>query len=429
MDLDSDKPMVGRCSLLHTRDSRPGLMSIIRMQNRLFLAIIMLFGQVTDAAELRRIVVQEANNYRLSRTYERMLLPRNLDGSEHVALRRYAGLKPGTRLRDELENIMTVVAWVHKRWQHDPFGVAPPQARSLEILHAAERGEKFSCAEYSKVLRDVLRAYGYISRRATLQSPGIAYGGLGTAHVAVEVYSSQLDKWIFLDPQWGMYLEYQKQAVSIHEYYRLKMQGKEREIIFRPVRAGLHENFQKESSEYREFLNRHLGYLSVDLLSDQERVHVLLALQGKSWPLTFQGLPRNAQIFSDDPQDIYFDVNRVSLVMNYRIESQSLSKANIEFSSEQDYLNKMPTFAAVPDFVITPHHNMPWFSYFEFRIDRGKWTRLREEVLRWRLRPGKNRLEVRAVNVQERRGGITFIQIGYGGNMNKQVGSIAIPAK
>lgn len=378
------------------------------------MSIVVVCSGLVQAAELARIEVQESNNYRLSSAYRRMLLPDRLDGSEYVALRQYANLRLKTRLRDELDNIFDLTAWVHRRWQHDPYGVAPPQARSLDILQAAERGEKFSCTEYSKVLRDILRAYGYISRRATLQSPGIAYGGLGAAHVAVEVYSSQLDKWIFLDPQWGMYLQVQGKPISIYEYYQLKKQGKEREAVIRPVQENLHKDVAAEAAEYRAFLDQHLGYLSVDLLADQERVHVLLALQGGSWPLTFQGLPRNAQIFSDDPRDIYFDVNRVSLVLNYRDESQVLSKMNIEFSSEQDYIDKMPDFAAIPDFIITPHHNMPWFSYYEYRIDGGGWIRLKEDTLRWRLGAGKNRLEMRAVNVQDRRGAATYLQIGYG---------------
>jgi len=388
--------------------------SITDVRKFLFLLIVMLFSSQLQAVELKRIEVQESNNYRLSGAYKRMLMPDRLDSGEYVALRQYADLRLKTRLRDELDNIYTLAAWVHRRWRHDPYGMAPPQASSLDILHAAERGARFSCTEYSKVLRDIFRAYGYISRAATLQAPGIAYGGLGSAHVAVEVYSSQLDKWIFLDPQWGMYPRYKGQPISIYEYYRLKKQGREQEVSFNPFQENMIADVAREASDYRAFLDQHLGYLSVDLLADEERVHVLLALQGESWPLTFQGLPRNAQIFSDDPQDAYFDANRVSLVLMYRDESQALANMNIEFSSEQEYLDKMPAFAAIPDFTVKPHHNMPWFAYFEYRIDNQKWTRLKESSLRWRLRPGNNRLEMRAVNVQERRGSITYLQIKYG---------------
>ena len=102
--------------------------SITDVRKSLFLLIVMLFSSQLQAVELKRIEVQESNNYRLSGAYKRMLLPERLDSGEYVALRQYADLRLKTRLRDELDNIYTLAAWVHRRWRHDPYGMAPPQA-------------------------------------------------------------------------------------------------------------------------------------------------------------------------------------------------------------------------------------------------------------------------------------------------------------
>ena len=385
------------------------------MHIRSFFMLFSLFVHLSlSATEHLRIEVISSNNYRLNNSYQRMLLPERIDTEPYLSLQGYAKLTLKPRQRDEIENLMSIAAWVHKRWAHDPYGVAAPDTTALQILRAAEQGARYSCSEYSKVLRDVFRAYGYVARIATLQANDIAYGGLGTAHVAVEVYSSQLNKWIFLDPQWGLYPQHQGLPLNLYEYHRLVQEGKADAVQFLPFQTRLLGTREaSDIAEYREFLSLHLGYLSVDLLADEEKVHVLLALQGKSWPLTFQGLPRNAQIYSTEPNDVYFELNRVSLVLNYRLDSQPLSKRQIDFSSEQDYLQKMPLFAAVPDFQITAHNNMPWFSHYEARIDKGIWKRLRADSLDWNLKAGSNHLEIRAVNQKGRAGTITNLDIRY----------------
>jgi len=388
--------------------------SIVSRLLTVYLLITFVFPVHLHASDLQRIIVEKSNNHRLSNAYQRMFLPTHIDSQEMFALKAYAGLKIKPRQRDEMENLLAVAVWVHQRWKHDPYGIATPDTTALEILQRAEQGARFSCTEYSKVLRDLYRAHGYVARLATLQAPDIAYSGLGTAHVAVEVYSSRLDKWIFIDPQWGLYPQHRGLAINLYEYFQLKSQGRQKEVHFVPLKKGLLSNAEQEAVAYREFLHQHLGYLSVDLTTDEEQVHVLLAMEGRSWPLTFQGLPRNAQIYSSDPQDLYFDMNRVSLVLNFRYEAQPLSRLNIDYGSEQEYLQKMPMFAAVPDFIVHAHNNMPWFSHYIYRTGGGKWKTVQQDSWDWTLHKGENLLEVRAVNTQGIMGPTTFFRIYYG---------------
>lgn len=386
----------------------------MRISLRSALIVTLLSVSLTSAfaQSLLRITVTDTNNFRLGREASGLRLPESTRNPAYDALRRY--LKPGKEAGDDdWQSIVSIARWVHQRWRHDPFGSAAPQTDALTLLQSFPPGAAFSCNEYSKVLRDMLRANGFIARSVTLQSRGIAYSGLGASHVAVEVYLSSLNKWILIDPQWGFVPGHNGRLLNIYEVYQLKTAGRYDEVVFDHFGSLTGEKLAASIKEYRSFLAEYFGYLSVDLLSDHERVNVIIALEGKSWPLTFQGLPRNAQIFAEAIGDIYFDVNRVSLTLNYRPESQPLNRQQIEFSSEQDYLAKMPQFAAVPDFMVTPHNNMPWFAFYEYRIDRGRWIKLMDEGFAWKLRKGQNRLEVRAVNSESRRGPVTYMQIDY----------------
>ena len=369
-------------------------------------------------APLRRIEVTDTNNFRLDQAAKTMALPDTLDAAEYVRLREY--LAPRVRLgEEELDAIQQLADWVSRRWQHDAHGVAPLQFSAVDILQAAERGQRYSCTEYSKVLRDSLVALGFIARVVTLQSTDIEYGPPGTAHVLVEVWSNQLQKWIMVDPQWGLYPRDGTRWLDVLELYRLKKAGKLGRVAMVPVasvqRRPSEAQLRALGEEYRAFVSGYLGYLSVPLRADRERIHLLFPLDGQRWPLTFHGLPRSAQVFTTDPSDIHFEPNRVSLVLTYRAHAQPVGVlGELEIESEQDYIAKLPKFAAVPDFDISMHHNMPWFAAYELAIDDAPWSRLGGESAHWQLHEGINLLRVRAVNAAGWRGPETFIEIRYG---------------
>lgn len=362
---------------------------------------------------LKKIEVTGSNNLRLNSTYRRMLLPDSLDSSLYKSLRAYMGIRLDTLHGKDFSNIRKITAWVNKKWVHNPYGIAPVEANGMDILNAVDRGEKFSCLEYSKLLRDVLHANGYVARIVTLQSHEIDYSGPGTAHVAVEVYLSSQEKWIYIDPQWGIYLKSNDRLLNIYEYQKLVGTEKIHDVQI----VNVHNNkpvTDREYSDYSEFIKQYLGFYSVDVIAEEERVHMLLALQGKKWPVTFQGLPRISQIYSEEHNDVYFDLNRTSMVLMYRPQSQALHSRNIEIYSVDDYMEKMPEFAAVPDFDIALHNNMPWFDHYEYRIDKGKWnSKKKNERIRWLLHRGGNDLQVRAVNSQGRYGPVTYISMNY----------------
>lgn len=378
------------------------------------LALFLIPPALSQAAAVQRIVVRASNNDVLNYHYLRMPLPETINSRQYQQLRKYVGIKPDSASKYDLTTIFALTNWVHNRWQHDSLHRAPADATTLDILHAAERGERFSCVEYSQVLHDVLTAYGFVSRVVDLQTPDIAYAGLGHAHVAVEVYSDSLAKWVYLDPQWGVYLQHDFEPVNIYEYYQLVRQAREDEVKVLPVYSGHLSNSQdKTAQDYRDFIDQYLGFLSIDQLIDGQPANVVLGMKGENWPMTFQGLPRDGQIFTRNDKDIYFDLDRVNLVLNYHKDTQHLHHARLEINSADDYVNNMSSFAAVPDFDITPHANMPWQAHYEYRLDNGQWQRLRGKSLHWRLHDGENNLAVRAVNKAGHTGPVTFLRLAY----------------
>jgi len=61
---------------------------------------------------------------------------------------------------------------------------------------------------------------------------------------------------------------------------------------------------------------------------------------------------------------------------------------------------------------ITLEHCMPWFDHYEIRIDGGEWRPV-EATFEWPMREGVNSLECRAVNVRNRPGIISRIEVAH----------------
>lgn len=373
-----------------------------------------LAGIAAGDPAVRRITVLETNNFRLDRGFRGLALPDSLAAPELAELREYIRPLLASRALSELELLFVLTAAVHARITHHPFGNGTPQMTALEILQGGEAGKRFSCVEYGRALSDLLISQGIAARSMSLQSKTIAYGDLASGHVLTEAWSNTLDKWILLDAQWGVFAELDGKPINVYEVFQAKARGDLERVRFKSVsNASDMTETTARDAEYRSFLSPYLGYLSARLLSDDEGVPVLLAMEGDEWPLTFQGLPRKAHVFARGPDDLYFRINHTSLVMEFRPDAQPLTLAPLELGSAEDYPRKMAQFAAVPDFDVTPHHNMPWFTYFEYAIDPGEWRRLESTRLRWQLGDGDNTLKVRAVNAAGRRGPVTTVRIRY----------------
>jgi hypothetical protein len=91
----------------------------------------------------------------------------------------------------EMDNLVTLRNWVHRRWSFDADRSAV-RYDSSEILEAAQRGERFGSLEYAYVLVDVYRAMGFPARVVLLVGPA-------GSHAVVEVHARSTGAWMMMD--------------------------------------------------------------------------------------------------------------------------------------------------------------------------------------------------------------------------------------
>jgi len=359
---------------------------------------------------LRKLTLVDTGNYLLNHQSANLLLPESLTVQEMLALRDFAHDLVAKSDSDEWKQIVRTVAWVHTHVQHDSFNQTS-QTSSLQILQRAGKGERFSCVEYAKVLRDLLHMQGIVARSIGLQAATIAYGTLGSSHVAVEAWSNTYNKWVLLDAQWGVYAAQNKKPLNVGELYQLRRKGRLDQVRF-PLVAG--QTSKEQENEYRQFLASYFGYLSFRIHSDATVLNLIYPLAGTDLPLTFQGLPKNNQLFSRNAQDIYFALNQAHAILRFRNRDKSYQQfSQIEFRDADDYLQQMAKFAPDGELEVVLDHNMPWFDHFEVRLEQADWQVLPANMLDWALQPGQNRMQIRAVNAAGIKGPVTELKLLY----------------
>lgn len=92
--------------------------------------------------------------------------------------------------------------WVSHRWKHANAHMEVDDA--VECLRRVDEGVRFACVEYSLVLSQALNAIGIPARRLWLRQERYQVG-LGRGHVVSEAWIDDLNRWVLLDGQNGLY--------------------------------------------------------------------------------------------------------------------------------------------------------------------------------------------------------------------------------
>jgi Transglutaminase-like superfamily len=92
--------------------------------------------------------------------------------------------------------------WVTHRWKHANAHMEINDA--VECLRRVDEGKRFACVEYSLVLTQALNALGLPARRLWLYQDNYQVG-LGRGHVVSEAWIDDLNRWVVLDGQNGLY--------------------------------------------------------------------------------------------------------------------------------------------------------------------------------------------------------------------------------
>lgn len=367
-----------------------------------------------DVGKLKRITILETNNF-----VERSVVSNRQDqDSDAVALKDYVLGKAKFKGFAEPQIFTEAMDWVASQWKHDGFNAAPDSMSSLEILKKVHNdGQRYRCVEYGRVLADFLAAMGHESRAIGMMSVDVAYGGWGRGHVATEVWSNELGKWIFLDPQFSIYATHAGELLNFYDMSLLKRQGKFEEIQFHvtPRYAAAGGLDAKARLEYASFLKNYFGYLSVPAPIGGKRENIVLPLEGEQPALTFQGTPRGDFLYTLDVGLAYPRLN--STRMRFAFDGQTVDPNEVmkkyEITTEDAYIANMWRWAPEGKFKVSLSGDMIDLDHYEISKENGEWASLTSNTAAWSLTEGVNILKARSVSKRGIKGPASYIKVLY----------------
>jgi len=168
--------------------------------------------------------------------------------------------------KSDIDKIKSILDWTSKQWEHNGSN-NPTKQDALTILKEAQEGKRFRCVEYGIVATAALNSVGIPARTLGLKTRDVEKVMRGAGHVVSEVYSKELDKWIFIDPQFNIIptlngyplngVEFQKEIFNKNA--SLKLINKQGELT------------KEDSEQYIKWVGKYLFYF--DVLFDQKTLN------------------------------------------------------------------------------------------------------------------------------------------------------------
>jgi len=384
----------------------------MNLKSRLLIVLVLigttLFGQ---GEKLKKITIVENNNSILNYNYEKLPLEDSINTLEFSELKKYVLSKTTIKSKNEPELFFELMEWVSNQWEHNGWHAAPDSLNSLGILKSVHSdGQQYRCVEYGIVLNDILNSFGYVARAVGLKHKDADYGGAGMGHVATEVWSNKLNKWIFLDPQFGIYAQKDNFPLNIFEIYQIKKDGNFEKIEFIKVKTN------KANKKYgNEFLTNYLGYIAIKQRYRSQSYSLALKMEGERDFLTFQAFPIAKVAFTSNVEDVYFSLNQTIVFFDYKEDEMSRSKeeyGKLDIKKVEDFNENMAMFAAKPNFILSFDNNMPWFKNYIVKLNNNVIGEQNEKYY-VDLKEGVNTVTVVAVNQNGIEGVPTAIKLKY----------------
>ncbi len=158
--------------------------------------------------------------------------------------------------KTDIEKILKIQSWVQSRWIHD--GDRTPEYNdALYILEEAKKGKRFRCVEYSLVAGQCLASLGFTVRNLGLMTKDVNEVNYGAGHVANEVYLKDLQKWVFIDPQFDVITFKDGIPLNAVELQNLIANNIDFDIV--------NPNGVITKEEYKEWIGPYLYYFNVSL--------------------------------------------------------------------------------------------------------------------------------------------------------------------
>lgn len=206
----------------------------------------------------------------------------------------------------DFDKVLKIQSWVQSQWEHDGDN-KPEKADAMYILTEAQKGRRFRCVEYSLVASECLQSLGFITRGLGLMTRDIDKVNYGAGHVLNEVYLSDLQKWVMIDPQYDVIFTRNGMPLNAVELQAAIAQNELVEMI--------NPNKTISKKEYLEWVGPYLYYFTTSLNKGQVEIsdrllgnkkELTLVPLGANEPKYFQRLMRlNTAYFTNSTGDFY----------------------------------------------------------------------------------------------------------------------------
>lgn len=306
--------------------------------------------------------------------------------------------------QDEFAKMRLLCDWVNSQWKNSSPNPYPPWNANL-ILSMIRSGQTGGfCAQYAVVFAQACLSLGWQARYLDIlpKNRDPAQG-----HFTVEVWSNQHNQWAVLDPFFDCYFEKGGRPLSALEVHDAAASGQTDKI--KVVRGQGKNALTNSFLPDRELMSRFF-YLAVDLRNNHlsRPEHFWDRQDGYvSWKdHVSDGLPDLYQFQAADPWVFNFPINQVQVRL---------------------------TPGPAPDALLCLiRANAPNFATLELSLGDGPWQRLANPygqtselgltlspthgsvmTYAWKLAPGSNSLQLRAVNRAGVTGPTTLLQVEY----------------
>jgi len=164
---------------------------------------------------------------------------------------------------DELTRILNLFNWVHDEISHDGGNSTPDPENSLSILdYCRETDKGVNCVYMAIVFNEACLSMGFKSRVIHGNAKKFIFNG--EWHTFNAVYSSALDKWIFLDPMKRAYfMDENNNLLSIAEIRQFLIEGKP--LLINP--EADHNGLSFDIDEYLHYLTKNFYRFSCSVES------------------------------------------------------------------------------------------------------------------------------------------------------------------
>lgn len=296
--------------------------------------------------------------------------------------------------KTEWELIEKLAVWATKRWVKGHLSKIYPAWNAREILKPADDGTPIGgfCQQYNLVLLQACESFGLVGRIVSLGS-GNMTDKIRSGHETCEIWSNDYEKWVYIDGNTGWYLVDSETKIPLsHLELRERQLASFAERDFKPVEARVVAETKYKwdgLKSFPPFMELRMIPRS-NFLETQVPLPLNQGMRGWFWTGHY--------VWSDDTLP-------AAMLYGHRVTRRE----NWDWSVNQVHITLEPTNTK-GEFRVHCDTETPGFETFVAMIDAGDATPVKTGFS-WKLKPGKNRVEVRSRNITGRDGAASWIEL------------------